>query len=145
MKIQTKDFYHGAALTQIVEHPSFTALNKADEKYGHYIVNHDIRLIVKYSSPGNGPWRFTFNSDDLETIQNDIGDDVSFYACLVCGAETICLLDEEDLKFIIDTESNEAQWVRVDSPVGKSMRVSGSQGKLNHTVAHNVFPNRMFE
>jgi hypothetical protein len=145
MKIQTKDFYHGAALTQIVEHPSFTALNKAGDKYGHYIVNYDIRLIVKYSSPGNGPWQFTFNSDDLEIIQNDIDGDASFYACLICGEETICLLGEEDLQKLIDTDTNDIQWVRVDSPPRRSMRVTGSQGKLGHTVAHNVFPNRLFE
>ena len=36
MKIQQKDYFHGAALTQIVEHESFKALNKADSKYGHY-------------------------------------------------------------------------------------------------------------
>ena len=35
MKIQKKDLFHGSALTQIVEDPLFTALNKADEKYGH--------------------------------------------------------------------------------------------------------------
>ena len=45
MKIQTQDLYHGAVLTQITEHPSFKALNKADTLYGHYLVNHDTRLF----------------------------------------------------------------------------------------------------
>jgi len=47
MKIQHKDLFHGAALTQLVEHNSFKALNKADDKYGHYLVNTDRRLLVK--------------------------------------------------------------------------------------------------
>ena len=144
MKIQVKDLFHGAALTQIIEHPSFTALNKADEKYGHYIVNHDIRLLVKYSSITNGPWKFTFNPDDLKTISSDIADDYVFYVCLVCGDETVCMLNGEDLQSIINIESRDSQWVKVESPPGKSMRVSGSKGKLHHTIAHSDFPSDMF-
>lgn len=42
MKTQEKDLYHGAALTQIVEHTSFRALNLAPVKgYGHHLVNSD--------------------------------------------------------------------------------------------------------
>lgn len=63
MKIQAKDFFHGAALTQIVEHPSFKALNKASDKYGHCLVNKDIRVFVKYSNTDQ-PWQFTLNPDD---------------------------------------------------------------------------------
>jgi hypothetical protein len=61
MKIQRKDYYHGAVLTQIVEHKSFKALNKFDEKYGHYKINHDIRLMVKLASEDSDPWQFTVN------------------------------------------------------------------------------------
>jgi hypothetical protein len=32
MKIQQKDLFHGAVLTQLVEHNSFKALNKVDAK-----------------------------------------------------------------------------------------------------------------
>jgi hypothetical protein len=69
MKIQEKDLFHGAALTQIVEHESFKALNKADEKYGHYQVNHDRRLLVKHSkatsNTGTQTWSFSFKPDDI--------------------------------------------------------------------------------
>lgn len=58
MKIQKKGSNHGVALTQIVEHPSFKALNKADEKFGHYQINHDTRILIRYRS-GNSPWTFT--------------------------------------------------------------------------------------
>ena len=68
------------ALTQIVEHPSFKALNKADEKYGHYLVNANIHLLVKYSSPSSSPWQFTFNESDLDSICDDIMDEgVNFF------------------------------------------------------------------
>ena len=141
-----KDLFHGAALTQIVEHPLFTALNKVDDKYGHYLVNADIRLLVKYSSPSNSPWQFTFNESDLEAIRNDIMDEsVKFFACLVCGTETVCLLTFEHLEAVIDLDSEDAQWVHVEILAPrKSMRVKGGTGKLKKTVAHNAFPNGLF-
>lgn len=73
MKIQEQDVYHGPALMQIVEHDSFKALNKADEKYGHYLVNNDRRLCFKYSTAESGPWSFTFQSQDLAALKKDLG------------------------------------------------------------------------
>ena len=72
MKIQQKDYYHGAALTQIVEHESFKALNKADVKHGHYKINQNIRLLVKSTTNEESPWSFTANANDLATIKDDI-------------------------------------------------------------------------
>ena len=60
MKIQKMDMFHGAALTQIVEHPSFKALNKADEKYGHYQINHDRRISIMRI-----PVKSATDSDDI--------------------------------------------------------------------------------
>ena len=145
MRIQAKDLFHGAALTQIVEHPSFTALNKVDEKYGHYLVNANIRLLVKYSSPSSSPWQFTFNENDLNSICDDImGEGVNFFTCLVCGTETVCLLSVEQLRAVIDLNAEESQWVRVEIPAGKSMRVKGSTGTLRRTIAHKAFPSDLF-
>ena len=147
MKIQPKDYFHGAALTQIVEHQSFTALNKADDKYGHYLINANIRLLVKYSSPSNSPWQFTFNKSDLKSICEDVAvDGISFFACLVCGTETVCLLTEQQLAMVIDLDTEYAQWVRVEVPsAGKSMRVRGSTAALKRAIAHNAFPNGLFQ
>ncbi len=48
MKTKEMDLYHGPALTQIVHHDSFKAINKATTKYGHYLVNTDRHVFVKY-------------------------------------------------------------------------------------------------
>ena len=145
MKIQEKDWFHGAALTQITEHESFTALNKACEKYGHYQVNHDKRILVKHSSPEQGPWQFTFQPDDLFVIGDDIKSDQDSYICLVCSYDTICILDNEEIQQILDLEIDDTQWIRVEYPAGGSMRVRGSLGSLDHTIRHNSFPNNLFE
>ncbi len=56
MKIQEQDIYHGAALTQIAEHESFKALNKGSERYGHYLINADCHVFIKYSKAAVSPW-----------------------------------------------------------------------------------------
>lgn len=145
MKIQEKDWFHGSALTQISEHESFTALNKASEKIGHYQINHDKRVLVKYSSAEESPWQFAFRQDDVETIGSDIEADQISFLCLVCGYNTICILTADDIEELLDLESDENQWVRVEYPAGSSMRVRGSEGELIHTVRHNAFPNILFE
>lgn len=140
MKIQDKDIYHGAVLTQIVEHSSFTALNKADGKYGHYIVNHDIHLFVKVAKESmkgltkedeKQTWQFTFNESDLQSIRNEITPNKKLFMCLVCGQNTICVLNVEQLKQIINITSEESQWVKVEYASGERIQVRGSMKDLD--------------
>jgi hypothetical protein len=149
MKIQEKDLFHGAALTQIVEHESFKALNKADEKYGHYQVNHDRRLLLKYSkeeSSGNPQfWKFSFNPDDIETLAKDVEKGARIFICLVCRFVSVCILNKEELEEVLDLANRTAtQWVRVEFPSGGSLHVRGSAGKLTRAVPHNAFPAKVF-
>ncbi len=145
MKIQTQDFYHGAALTQIAEHESFKALNKGSSNYGHYLVNADCHLFVRYST-GDGPtWSYTFTSEQLKAVNNVAAANASAFVALVCGEETVCLLDQVQLETVIDLGSTNAQWVKVEAPPSKSCRVSGSAGQLKKVIPHNAFPKALFE
>lgn len=142
MKIQQKDYYHGAALTQIVEHKSFKALNKTDEKYGHYKINHDIRLMVKITSIADEPWQYTVNASDLATIGEDINSGDQFFLCLVCGLKTICLLDSNQVQQLLDISSRDQQWLRIKTT--GSLRAWSARIELQHAIPHNAFPDRMF-
>ena len=131
MKIQKMDMFHGAALTQIVEHPSFKALNKADEKYGHYQINHDRRISIKYRDANRSPWTFTLTSDDIRMINDDLRrKDGRTFLCLVCGKVSVCHLHEGDIDDLIDLNTADTQWIRVEIPSGGSMHIKGSKGKL---------------
>ena len=143
MKIQQKDLFHGAALTQLVEHDSFKALNKVDDKYGHYLVNTDRRMMAKLTEKANAPWVFTFQPDDLATLRADIASGFRVFVVLVCGTTTICLLEEADYSAIIDLHAGNAQWIRVEVPKA-SMRVRGSAGELKRAVKHKAFPEDVF-
>ena len=145
MKIQEQDLYHGAALTQIAEHGSFTALNKGSQRYGHYMINADRHLFVRYSKAEEGPWCYTITPGQLEPVKNILQARARIYFSLVCGEFTVCLLNEEQLRTLIDLASNESQWIRVEVPKGGSCHVSGSLGRLGRMVPHNAFPTALFE
>ncbi|WP_338472627.1 hypothetical protein R4Z10_07775 [Niallia sp. XMNu-256] len=144
MKIQTQDLFHGAVLTQITEHPSFKALNKADTLYGHYLVNHDTRLFVKYLSKETSPWNFKFSVTEMQSIQSDMKLTKNVFLCLVCGQETICALNIQEFTNLIDLTSSESQSIIVEIPPGGSMHVKGTAGDLDRTLRHNSFPEKLF-
>lgn len=145
MKVQEQDRYHGPALMQIVEHNSFKALNKADEQYGHYLVNQDTRLWLKYSGSDSGPWSFTFHPADVTALRSDIQSKGKNFVVLACGHHTICCLSEVEIASLIDLGASAPQWVKVESPEGKQMRVTGSlSNKKPILAAHSKFPNCIF-
>jgi hypothetical protein len=145
LKVQIQDVYHGPALMQIVEHNSFKALNKADEKYGHYLVNTDTRLWFKYASASVGPWQFTFQPSDLGALRADIALHGATYVVLACGHHSICCLGHDEIRELVDLDSASAQWIKVDAPPGKQMRVIGSRNSKSPVLApHSRFPNCIF-
>ncbi len=145
MKIKSKDLFHGAVLTQIVEHPSFTALNKVNSKHGHYQINADRRLLLKRSSRlQNNYWHFTFNSDDIDTLVDDINSNQECFLCLICGKETICLLTIDEFEQLLDVSKNSQQWIKLEVPEGKSIRVKSVLCALNKKIPHSRFPDHLF-
>jgi hypothetical protein len=145
VKVQEKDRFHGIALTQVVEHPSFKALNKASPHYGHYRINTDRQLFVKYRTHKGSSWQFVFSSAELGTIRTAIRSKDSLFVCLVCGASTVCALTSDEVQQLINVDLTiGTQWLTVEVPKGGSCRVRGSKGKLGRTVPHNSFPNKVF-
>lgn len=144
MKIQEKHLFHGAALTQIVEHRSFKALNKASSHYGHYLVNTDRQVFVKYRTTENSPWQFVFSPDEIKRITQADSSDDALFVCLVCGPATVCALHGDEIKSVLDLQKGAMQSITVEVPTGASCRVRGSAGSLKRTVPHNSFPNKVF-
>jgi len=144
MKIQEQDIYHGPPLMQIVEHPSFKALNRASKGYGHYLVNTDRQVFTKYRKTKRSPWQFVFAPDELSALSNALSGADSVFVCLVCGHATICALNADELRQLVDVAAASQQSIRVEVPSRGSCHVSGSKGKLKRTVPHNSFPNKIF-
>lgn len=143
MKVQEQDIYHGIALTQLVEHSSFKAVNKTSKTYGLYDLNHDRRLFVKYRSNENEPWSFTFQPAEMKVI--GVPTERDTFVALVCGTTTVCALMLDELEAVLDLSVNGTQWVRVEAPAGASMRVFGPLGRLPRVVPHNSYPQKLFD
>lgn len=132
-------------LMQIAEHNSFKALNKADATYGHYLVNSDKRLWLKYATAADGPWSFTFHPSDLAAIASDLKLKGETFVVLACGHHSVACLNQEQFEGLIELNSSSPQWMKVDAPAGKQMRVTGSNsGKEPVLIPHNSFPNCIF-
>jgi hypothetical protein len=143
MAIDHKDFMHGAALVAIADSDRFTALNKASVKYGHYVVNHDRQLFIKYSDgQGPGDYSFTFTKGDKERLREQRGGKV--FAVLVCGEEVITGLHIDEVGELIDVDLNVSQTIKAHVPRGKSLRFYGPSGSLG-PLPRNSFPGRILE
>ena len=102
MAVAKKALFHGAALIAIVEDPTFTALNKASDAYGHYKVNETAKLWIKYAKTpsrqqAGDVYQFSFSPDDLQAIKADRVRGGRILIPLVCGDELICCLTREEL------------------------------------------------
>jgi hypothetical protein len=144
VKVQDQDVFHGIALTQLVEHPSFKALNKASKRYGHYLLNMDRRLFVKYRNSNGLAWQFAFSQAELDAIRKDRRQPGSTFVVLVCGGSTVCAISENDLDVLLVPRAFGPQSIRVEAPAGRSMIVSGSGGQLPYKVQHNSYPSKLF-
>ncbi len=144
MKVQDQDIFHGVALTQLVEHPSFKALNKASKRYGHYLLNQDRRLFVKYRTNDGLAWQFVFSTSEIRAIKEDQKLKGHTFVILVCGYSTVCALSAGDLDVLLDLDGPGAQSIRVEAPPGRSMIVNGSYGRLPRTLPHKSYPAKLF-
>lgn len=146
MRVQDQDIYHGIALAQIVRHKSFKALNHVLPKQGHYMINSDRHLLVKYrTSDDNGLWQFTFKPEEISALKKMGQKSNLVFLCLVCGQSTICALSLEEIKtLLVIKKRNDQQSITVEFPIGLRLRVRGTNGKLPKTVPHNAFPQKLF-
>jgi hypothetical protein len=142
MAIDHKDFMHGAALVAIADSARFTALNKASVKYGHYVVNHDRNIFIKYSDgKGPGEYPFTFTASDKDRIRKALQQGKCF-AVMVCGNEVITGVTTEELSQLIDLQAASAEGIRVVAPQGRQLRIKSSHGELP-AIPRSSFPERI--
>ena len=143
MGIDYKDFMHGAALVAVAEDSRFTALNKGSTHYGHYLVNHDRHLFVKYNEgSGPGDYCFTFSADEVRRILGTRQPQGTFVV-LVCGDEAITGISLAELRSLIDVRSPAQQQVRVSAKPRKQLRLYGPGHSKLGPIPRNAFPDRV--
>jgi hypothetical protein len=110
MKINQDHMYHGAALTQIAEHPRFTAINafkwQGSLSRSSFKVNDEIGVYIKYATrPTDTKWAeyvFTFRDENLSELKGLAKNAARVYLALVCVKDKeICSLPYTSLMELI--------------------------------------------
>lgn len=165
MKINDDHMYHGAALTQIAEHPQFTAINAFKvagvTSRSAFKINNDIGVYLKYATKPKPPFSeyvFNFNSGHLAELVALRKWGPSVFLGLVCvKARQICCLKYADFETLVEARkkargSSETQYILLaTAPARKSFRVYvNAPGKRKVKLAkevivsRNVFPGAIF-
>ena len=164
MKIRDEHLYHGAALTQIAEHPSFTAINGVrDDGALHrsaFRINDNIGVYFKYASkpkPPHKEYLFTFNAEHIRDLAQLKKKLKKLFIGLVCVKdaeicclpyELLCKMLEERRESIVGEDVNT---VLVTVPDRKKLRVyMNAPGRKRtmlseHLIARSAFPGDIFD
>lgn len=165
MKIHDDHMYHGAALTQVAEHPQFTAINafnyQGRPSRSGFLVNHDVGIYLKYATKKTrrfGEFIFTFSTDHVAEIDALAQKAEKVFLVFVCvQAKEICCIRRTELTALIAQRelargaAEHIHTVLVTAEAGKSFRVymnapGERKKKLREIiVARNRFPNAIFE
>lgn len=165
MEINDDHLYHGAALTQIAEHPQFTAINAimVNDRISRssFLVNNNIAVFLKYAEKPTKTFNeyvFTFHPDHLEEVEHIEQKAGRAFVALVCvEARQICCISRDELTDIIEERkrakgSDEDMYtILVTVPDGKKLRVyANCPGKRKkslkqRTVSRTRFPGVIFK
>lgn len=165
MRIDDDHMYHGAAITQIAEHPQFTAINAfktgPEVSRSGFRVNDDIGVFLKYATNPKPPYSeylFTFKAEHLDELEKMAGSVSRVFVALVCVMDRqICCLSRDHLRDLVERRvaakgAQEDQYtILVTLPKGKSFRVNvNAPGVKKKTlgkatiISRNDFPGALF-
>ena len=167
MRINKDHLYHGAALTQIAEHPRYTSINafryQRKNSRSAFKVNDTIGLYLKYAtepSPGGRykEYLFNFRSQHFRELRQLKKGTANIFVGLICVRDKeICCLHYDELIELVKERQQELMGfedqyaILVKLSQGSSFRVylnqPGTKGKaLNHfVIPRRNFPARLFE
>lgn len=172
MRIDKDHLYYGAAVIQIAEHPSFTAINDFQRNKARircaYWINQDIGAYLKYRTKADrkaqwtgkdaNEYLFVFGEENLDHIRYMQRRAQSSYVCFVCVEDRqICCVSTRELLSLISRRRDamrhdENQYtVVVALPERSNFRVYVTPpGRRNQVLgdpllaAQKDFPQRLF-
>jgi hypothetical protein len=164
MKINDDHMYHGAALTQIAEHPVFKAINafwsSGKKSSCAFRINDSTGIYIKYAAAPHGSAReyiFTFRQTHLDELTKLRKHCTNVFAVLVCiKAKAICALTYGQIMNLVELrkrakgEPEQQYQIIITAPANKQFRAyvnePNRKGLLmgEMLVARNSFPESLF-
>ena len=152
MQMATEEYkrFHGYAIAEFLDNKF-----QADSKHNNvfyierihnsmnylYMVDGKCGLFFKHSKASRSPWQFTFGEDHIQYIKefSNAKHCSKVFVVLICGFNAVCVLSIDELRKLIDFESENVQSIRVKTFHNSSLHVSGSFGKIARTFS-KTFP-----
>ena len=166
MKINNDHMVHGAALTQIAEHPQFTAINavriNSEVSRSAFRINDSIGVYLKYAQKPKPPahdYTFTFNKDNKSELAKLSQQCDKLFITMVCVQDrhVCCIQYSEFQAWLMKRQrvlgnDEDTSTILVGLPKGKEFRVNMNlpgRRKLYlstpQLVARKRFPDALFE
>ena len=165
MKIRTQHMTLGAALMQIAEHESFTAINplrlRGEKVTNAFLINADTCVFLKYGSEPKttGEYQFTFTTDQVLCIEEAEEHYRNVFVCLVCVEEQeVCGLEAAELHRMISArkstnpDDEDSYQILITAPAGGRLRAYTNAAGRRGTpalepllITRNRFPAFLFE
>ena len=98
--IDQKDFYHGAALLQLLGGEESYNIRRIDQGF---ILNDRLFAYIKYTRRERPPWRFSITRDEVEVLQKHEGT-FTIAIGLVCGGDGICCVSGPEVWKLISPD-----------------------------------------
>lgn len=136
--IEKQNFYHGAAIMELFEHPKCTTIGKVESGF---IVNDKLLIFIKYTTKQRTPWGFNITNDDLIRM-NKIKESDKIFIVFVCGGDGICVINFKEANVLI---ANRPGWISIKRKFGKQYTVSGPCGELKYKISVNRGSKTLFE
>ena len=166
MDIKNDHMFHGAALTQIAEHPQFTAINGV--RIGKQLsrcafrINDNIGVYLKYATKPKPPYQdyiFTFMSRHKGELRKLNHRCEQVFIALVCVEDRhVCCISYGEFtawlerRRLAQGKDEDASTILISLPAGKAFRVNMNRpGRRKvylgdpQLVPRNRFPNVLFE
>lgn len=133
-----QDFYQGIVLVPIIKHKFFSAIKPNDDGY---LVNNEYQIFTKYRTKNNSPWRFSFNTEELNKINDNKYNELKIVFAFVCDGDGICALKYDEL---IKLLGNSPGWISIKRKYNEKYSVSGQNGVLTKKIELNRLTKILF-
>jgi hypothetical protein len=128
--------YHGSAFAEIIDDSTvpITLFRPDLSNNAIYVLNESIGLYVKHSVKRISPWRFTFHKEHVEELRKLLSDFDLVFLVLICGRDSIAVIDAEEIGSLLPISKPESSWVSVQTAHNTMLTVEGSVGNLKQKI-----------
>jgi len=128
--------YHGSAFAEIIDESTvpITIFRPDLSNNAIYVLNDSIGLYIKHSVKRISPWRFTFHTEHVEELAKLFTEFELVFLVLICGRDSIAVMDSEEIGELLPLSKPEGAWVSVRTGHNTMLTVEGSAGSLKRKI-----------